>query len=262
VARRRLGFWRRFAVMLVKPVMTGMTRRTWRGMDHIPATGPVIIVANHMSHADPLALAHYIYDAGRWPAFLAKASVFDVPLIGPWLRAVEQTPVSRGTTDAAKALDAAVQAIRADKVVIIYPEGTTTKEPDLWPMTGKTGAARLWLATGAPVVPIVMWGPERLFDPRTKKLRLVPRTPVTVAAGPALDLSKWAGAIPSGEVLQEITEHIMLTLRDMLAEIRRGTPPPLWSSPTRRSASTSAPAAPDVTEADTRAADPAAESEN
>ena len=58
-------------------------------------TTPVIIVANHMSHADPLVLAHYVYDAGRWPVFLAKASVFKVPVIGPWLRAVDR---SRGVS--------------------------------------------------------------------------------------------------------------------------------------------------------------------
>ncbi len=237
--------------MLVKPVMIGMTRRTWRGMENIPADGPVIIIANHMSHADPLALAHFVYDAGRWPVFLAKASVFEVPVIGPWLRAVDQTPVARGTVDAAKALDAAVAAVKADKAVIIYPEGTTTKEPDLWPMRGKTGAARLWLATGATVVPVVMWGPERLFDPRTKRLRPVPRTPVTVVAGPPLDLSKWAGVTPTTAVLQEMTDYIMLTLRDMLTDIRGGTAPPLWSVMAR----------PTATEI-TSPLNPAAESEN
>ncbi|HEX6873869.1 MAG TPA: lysophospholipid acyltransferase family protein [Micromonosporaceae bacterium] len=233
MAGRRLGFWRRLAVVLVKPVMTVMTRRSWTGMSHLPATGPVIVVANHMSHADPLVLAHYLYDAGRWPAFLAKASVFEVPVVGWILRACDQTPVSRGTVDAVKALDAAVAAIKAGKAVVIYPEGTTTKEPDLWPMRGKTGAARLWLTTGAPVVPIAMWGPERLFDPRTKKARLRPRTPVTVVAGPPLDLSAWAGAAPTTATLNQITDHIMLTLRDMLAEIRGGTPPPIWAGPAR-----------------------------
>jgi 1-acyl-sn-glycerol-3-phosphate acyltransferase len=178
-------------------------------------------------------LAHYIYDAGRWPVFLAKSGLFRVPVLGGLLRAVDQTPVERGTVDAVKALDAAVNALKDGKCVLIYPEGTTTKEPDLWPMRGKTGAARLWLTTGAPVVPVVMWGPERLFDPRTKKLRAVPGTPVTVVAGPPLDLSRWAGATATASTLTEITDHIMLVLRDMLAALRGGTAPPLWQ-PGRR----------------------------
>lgn len=229
MVRRRLGFWQHLAALLVRPLMTVMTRRDWRGMEHIPATGPVIVVANHMSHADPFVLAHYIYGAGRWPRFLAKASVFRLPLVGSLLYAVQQIPVQRGTIDAVKALDAAVEAVRTAGAVLIYPEGTTTKEPDLWPMRGKTGAARLWLATGVPMVPVVMWGPERLFDPRKRRLRPVPRTPVTVIAGPPLDLSPWVGAAPTGVVLQEITEFIMLTLRDMLADIRGGPAPALWS---------------------------------
>ena len=236
MARRKLGFWRRFAVSVVKPPMIGLTRRTWRGMENIPPTGPVIIVANHMSHADPVVLAHYIYDAGRWPAFLAKASVFDVPVVGWLLHKVGQTPVSRGTVDAGRALDAALEAVRAGECVIIYPEGTTTKEPDLWPMRGKTGAARLWLATGAPVVPVVMWGPQQIFDPRTAKLRPRPRTPVTVEAGPVIDLSKWSGAQPTATTLAEITEHIMLTLREMLVTIRGGPAPELWPGPTKTTA--------------------------
>jgi 1-acyl-sn-glycerol-3-phosphate acyltransferase len=95
-------------------------------------------------------------------------------------------------------------------------------------MRGKTGAARLWLATGAPVVPVAMWGPERIFDPRTRKLRPKPQTPVTVVAGPPIDLSVWVGANANAAVLAEITERIMLVLRDMVADIRGGTPPPLW----------------------------------
>jgi 1-acyl-sn-glycerol-3-phosphate acyltransferase len=237
VARRKLGFWRRFAVSVVKPPMIAMTKRTWQGMENIPATGPVIVVANHMSHADPLVLAHYIYDSGRWPAYLAKASVFEVPEVGRILRWVGQIPVHRGSVDAAKALDAAIAEIKAGGMVIIYPEGTTSKEPELWPMRGKTGVARLWLATGVPVVPVVMWGPERIFDPRTKKLKLRPGTPVTVIAGPPIDLSRWAGAAPTTNTLYEITDHIMLNMRDTLAEIRGGQPPALWTpAADRRSA--------------------------
>jgi 1-acyl-sn-glycerol-3-phosphate acyltransferase len=229
VAERRLGFWRRFTVVTVKPFLTVLTKRDWSGMEHVPAEGGAILVANHMSHADPLVVAHYVYDAGRWPQFLAKSSLFQVPVLGWLLKRVRQIPVHRGTVDAVKALEDAVKAVKLGAGVIIYPEGTTTKEPDLWPMRGKTGVARLALLTGAPVIPIVMWGPQRIFDPRTKKLRPRPRTPVTVIAGPPLDLSKWEGAVATSATLHEMTDAIMLHLRDMLVEIRGGTPPPLWS---------------------------------
>jgi 1-acyl-sn-glycerol-3-phosphate acyltransferase len=236
VARRRLGFWQWFAVVVVKPLMIMLTRRTWLGTEYIPKSGPVIIVANHISHADPFALAHYVYDAGRWPRYLAKASIFRIPVLGRIVFGAKQIPVLRGTVDAARALDDAIAAIKDEHALLIYPEGTTSKEPDLWPMRGKTGAARLWLITGAPVVPIVMWGPQELFDPRTRKLH-PRRVPVTIQAGPPLDLSEWAGAAPTMATLQEITDFIMLSLRDMLAEIRGGTPPPLWARPARRSTS-------------------------
>ncbi|GAA3457495.1 lysophospholipid acyltransferase family protein [Dactylosporangium matsuzakiense] len=229
MVRRRLGFWRRFAVMTVKPMISVLTRRTWRGMEHIPAEGGVIIVVNHISHADPLAVAHYIYDAGRWPSFLAKSGLFEVPVLGYLLKEVHQIPVRRGTTDAVKALEAARAGVRAGEAVVIYPEGTTTREPDLWPMRGKTGAARLWLDTRAPMIPIVMWGPEEIYDPRSKKLKLFPRAKVTIVSGEPLDLSAWADAQPTAQVLNEITEHIMLHLRDMLVEIRGGSAPPLWA---------------------------------
>lgn len=230
MARRRLGFWRRFCVAVVKPTLTVWTRRTWSGMEHIPATGGAILVPNHISHADPLTCAHYVYDAGRWPRFLGKASVFRLPVIGSILHAVGQIPVERGSVDAARSLDTLVAVISAGHSVIIYPEGTTTREPDLWPMRGKTGAARLALATGAPVIPIVMWGPQRMFDPRTKRFSLRPRIPVTVTAGPPVDLSRWLGTEPTKTTLAEMTDAIMLRLSDLLATIRGGTPPPIWSS--------------------------------
>ncbi|MEW2386411.1 lysophospholipid acyltransferase family protein [Micromonospora sp. NPDC047707] len=234
MARRRLGFWQRFAVVLVKPVMTVWTRRTWRGMEHLGRSGGMIIVPNHISHADPLVSAHFIYDSGRWPQFLGKASVFRVPVIGWILHRCKQIPVERGTVDAVKSLDALVAAVREGGAVVIYPEGTTTREPHLWPMKGKTGAARLALATGAPVIPLAMWGPERIFDPRTNRLSPRPRIPVSVVAGPPVDLSPWTGATPTKAVLEEMTDAIMLRLRDLLAEIRDETPPPLWERPARR----------------------------
>jgi 1-acyl-sn-glycerol-3-phosphate acyltransferase len=237
VAQLKLGFWQRVAVMLVVPLMAVLTRKTWIGREHIPASGPVILVPNHVSHFDPLVVAHYIYGAKRWPRFLGKASVWKVPVIGYLLRKTRQIPVERGSTEAAKSVEALRAALAEGGAVVIYPEGTTTRHPDLWPMRGKTGAARLALTTGAPVVPIAAWGPQVIFDPRTNRLKLR-RTPVTVTAGPAIDLSHWAGATPSKPVLDDMTEAIMLGVRDLLAGIRDGEPPALYERPARR-ASTS-----------------------
>jgi 1-acyl-sn-glycerol-3-phosphate acyltransferase len=224
-------------VVLVKPILWVWTRRTWTGMEHVPADGGAIIVANHLSHADPVVIGHYLYDAGRWPSFLAKASVFRVPVVGYIISRCQQIPVERGSVDAARSLDSLVKAVKDGSSVIIYPEGTTSKEPDLWPMRGKTGAARLALITGAPVIPIVMDGPQAMFDPRTGKVGLRVRIPVRVAAGPAVDLSAWAGGAPTRPTLDAMTETIMLRLRGMLADMRGVTdPPPLWAPPRKSTA--------------------------
>jgi 1-acyl-sn-glycerol-3-phosphate acyltransferase len=229
VGKRGLGFWPRAVVGLVKPTLTVWTKRTWTGMDNLPAEGRgVIIASNHVSHFDPLTCGHFLYEAGRWPQFLAKASVFRVPVIGWLITKCRQIPVERGSVEAVRSLDALTSALRAGGTVVIYPEGTTTKEPGLWPMRGKTGVARLALATGAPVVPMAMWGPQRIFDPRTGKLSFKPRVPVSVAVGKPVDLSQWDGTPPSRATLDQITEVIMLQIRDLLAGLREEEPPPLY----------------------------------
>jgi len=229
VTRRRLGFWQWFAAGVVKPTLTVWTKRDWSGMEHIPHEGGVILAPNHLSEFDPLVVAHYVFDAGRWPQFLAKSALFNSRVLGPLLRSVKQIPVYRGTADAVKSVAAAVEAVQAGEAVIIYPEGTTPKAGDLWPQRGKTGIARLYLQTGAPVVPIVTWGPQKIFDPRMPRLRFRPRMPVTVVAGPPIDLSKWTDAPPTAANLYAITDEIMAVLRDMLADLR-GEPAPAQPS--------------------------------
>jgi 1-acyl-sn-glycerol-3-phosphate acyltransferase len=239
VARQRLGFWCRSAVTLVKPLLVAATKRDWTGMEHIPASGGAIIAVNHMSEFDPFVVAHYVYDAGRWPQFLAKDSLFRIPVLGGVIKAIRQIPVARGTIDASKALNAAVSAVGRGEVVIIYPEGTTPKKGDLWPERGKTGIARLWLQTGVPVIPVATWGAHQVFDPRERKLHLGLNTPVTVRAGKPIDLSKYGGLPPTSVNLYAITDEIMSVLRRMVGEIRGETPP----EPARR-ANGSANAAP------------------
>lgn len=234
----RRGFWQHLGAIAVKSPSIAVTRRDWFGASNIPAEGGVIVAANHLSEFDPLVVAHFILDAGRWPCFLAKSSLFEVPVLGPFLHRLQQIPVQRGTSHAASALASAAQALAAGHVVVIYPEGTTPKTGDLWPREGRTGLARLFLATGAPVIPVVTWGPQRVFDPRTRHWKLRPRTAVTGIAGTGLDLSAWRGAAASAEHLDAITRHVMEALRDLLASVRdpgftRGSVQPAGAQPWR-----------------------------
>lgn len=223
--QRGLSFWQRSAAMLVLPPLRVWTKRTWTGMENIPRTGGVIIVPNHVSHFDPLVVAHYLYSAGRWPRFLGKASLWRVPVVGAFLGKTLQIPVERGSVEAVKSLDSLVAALNEGGAVVIYPEGTTTKQPDLWPMRGKTGAARLALLTGAPVVPLAHWGAQTVFDPRTSRLKLRLRTPVQVTTGKPVDLSEWEGATPTRQVLDQMTEKIMQSISALVSELRHEQPP-------------------------------------
>ncbi|MGA8115788.1 MAG: lysophospholipid acyltransferase family protein [Actinocatenispora sp.] len=232
----RRGFWVRFGMGAIRSALTVFSRHTWRGVEHLPRTGGAILVANHISQVDPMVIAHFVYNAGLVPRFLAKAALLDAPLIGRAFRSAGQIPVYRESRDAVRALQDAEAAVRAGEIVVIYPEGTTTRDPDHWPMHGRTGVARLALATGAPVIPIAHWGAQRLEDPVAHKVRLRPRTPVTVVAGPPIDLSRWQrdGAEPGRQDLVEIVDVIMCRIRDMLAEIRGEQPPELYRWPPRR----------------------------
>ena len=160
MTRRRLGFWYRLAALLLRRPLLLTTKRDWSGTEHLPQQGGCVAVTNHVSHFDPLAIAHFLYDNGRLPRFLGKEAIFRVPVIGTILRGAGQIPVYRESADATKAYEAAVGAVRRGECVVIYPEATITRDPGLWPMTGKTGAARVALVTGAPVIPIAQWGPQ------------------------------------------------------------------------------------------------------
>jgi 1-acyl-sn-glycerol-3-phosphate acyltransferase len=222
--RGPLGFWFGLAVVVLRPLMMLLTRRDWRGTEHLPDGGAVVVV-NHVSHSDPLVFAHFIYDNGRLPRFLAKEVLFRVPLVGRVLRGAGQIPVFRESGNAAKAYSAAVDAVRGGELVAVYPEATLTRDPDGWPMVGKTGAARIALATGAPVVPVAQWGPQLLLPPYGKAPRLVPRAVMHVWAGPPVDLSDVAGRPVDAALLREVTERIMTAITELLEQIR-GEPAP------------------------------------
>lgn len=218
--RGSIGFWYRLAVVLIRPPLMVFTRREWRGAGHLPAEGGFVAVTNHVSHVDPLIFAHFLYDNGRLPRFLGKEALFRLFFVGRVLRGARQIPVYRESADASQAFSAAVAAVHAGECVGIYPEATLTRDPDLWPMVGKTGAARVALETGAPVVPIAQWGPQQLLPPYGKRPHLLPPKTMHVWAGPPVELADVRGRAVDADLLREVTERIMEAITMLLEEIR------------------------------------------
>jgi 1-acyl-sn-glycerol-3-phosphate acyltransferase len=103
---------------------------------------------------------------------------------------------------------------------VVYPEGTLTRDPDLWPMKGKSGAARIALATGCPVIPVGQWGAQQLLAPYSKKPHLVPRKHIIMKAGDPVPLADLVGKQHTAEVITEATDRIMTALTDVVADIR------------------------------------------
>ncbi|MFB7289591.1 1-acyl-sn-glycerol-3-phosphate acyltransferase [Actinacidiphila glaucinigra] len=227
MSRRRIGFWYRLAAVIAKPPLVVLFKRDWRGMEHIPGQGGFITAVNHNSYLDPLSYAHFQYNTGRVPRFLAKAPLFKPAFVGAILRGTGQIPVYRESTDAANAFRAAVDAINSGECVAFYPEGTLTRDPEMWPMVGKTGVARVALMTKAPVIPVAQWGANEVMPPYAteKKLRLFPRRTLRVVAGPPVDLSAFYGQEANAEVLRDATDTIMAAVSELLGELRGQTPP-------------------------------------
>lgn len=225
------------AVALVRPLVEGFTRPAWVDGDKLPASGGALVAANHISHVDPLTFAHFVYDNGRLPHYLAKAELFDLPVLGALARATGQIPVRRDTGESAQALSAAVEAVRAGQLVVVYPEGTITRQPDLWPMAGRTGAARIALSADAPVIPAAQWGAHRVLYPYTKRARLLPRQVVHAKAGDPVDLEDLRGVPLTPDLLREATERIMSAITGLLEDLR-GEPAPVdrypWTREPRR----------------------------
>lgn len=223
--RVKVGWaYRVAAFLLYRPILTS-TVRDYRGAGHLPATGGVVIAANHLSWFDPLAVALLCWEAGRPARFLAKDGVFKVPGLGPFLRSAGQIPVVRGSADAVKSFHAAVEAARAGEVVVVFPEATITRDPELWPMQAKTGAVRIAATAGVPLLPVALWGSQWILPYGTYLPRLPARRTLSLRMGPPVDLNGINPTVPTMDELLATTTRVMDTITTMLADIR-GEPRP------------------------------------
>jgi 1-acyl-sn-glycerol-3-phosphate acyltransferase len=161
VASGELNGWWRFGLAAITPIVHALFRVRVVGIEHVPAKGPAIVAFNHVSALDGPALAVELSRRTRRASqFLVAAEFFTKPFFGWVLRTFVQIPIRRGEGDA-HALDQALQTLREGSLLTIAPEGAVNAEPDGDLQRIRSGFARLALPTGAPIVPVGLWGTQR-----------------------------------------------------------------------------------------------------
>lgn len=210
----------RFIAFIVRNLMFALCKYEWKGGENFPAKGGFIAAANHVTELDALTLAHYLFDMGREPRILAKRGLFTSPLTGWVLRGTKMIPVDRESAKATESLKDAANQLGDGACVAILPEGTLTRDPDYWPMEGKTGVARIALTTRLPVLPVAQWGVTEIM-PRYGMLRWPwPRKKVTIQTGPPVDLSDLYDRPQDTATLREATSRIMDAITAELEQVR------------------------------------------
>lgn len=223
--REKTLLWHSIAALCL-PILTLMARFPVIDGEKLPKTGAFILAPNHYSEIDPVIMGRFMWKLGRVPRFLAKASVFRIPVIGAILRWSGQIPVEReGRGRSDSPLKAAQQLVDRELAVIIYPEGSLTRDPDLWPMRGKSGAVRMALTAGVPIIPAAHWGTQQIMARYSKKISFFPRKTIYCKIGDPVDLSDLAGRPLDQATLAEGTERLMAAIAALLGDLRGETPP-------------------------------------
>ena len=223
-------FWPLAAI--IAPLISLLFKLEIEGAENLPREGAYVLAPNHYSESDPLAVALAVWKAGRAPRFMAKESLIRVPVLGWILRITGMVPVARSSSAASarRTLETSETLVDLGRGVIVYPEGTLTRDPAMWPMRGKTGAVRLALADGIPVITMAQWGCQAVL-PRYGKLKLWPlRRPVRVIIGKPVDLSRFRGTTGQPASLAAATDVVMADISQLLARIRgEAAPAERWN---------------------------------
>lgn len=215
--------------IVLAPLLRLMFNIKTIGKENLPQGG-YILVGNHLSYLDPFSFAYSVYiHMKRVPHYLAKESIFRIPIIGKLLPKVGQIPVYRGGKSNEDSLRAAKEYLKAGQVVVVFPEGTLTRDPDQWPMRGKAGAIRLAVELGLPIVPCGQWGVEKVLGNYSKKFRPNPFHTVRVKIGKPMFFKELQGKSLSAKELADATDKVMREISKIVGELRGKTPPSeLW----------------------------------
>lgn len=211
---------------IVLPILGLMARFRVEDPQKLPKQGAVVLAPNHYSEIDPVVIGAVTWKLGRVPRFLTKGSLFRVPVVGWFLRRSGQIPVERAGTSRSNApLKAAERVAEQGHVVIVYPEGSLTRDPELWPMRGKSGAARMALQHNIPVIPVAHWGTQQVMARYSKKIHFFPPKTIRVKFGDPVDLSAFRDRPLDGATLTEATAVIMAAITRLLEDLRGETAP-------------------------------------
>jgi 1-acyl-sn-glycerol-3-phosphate acyltransferase len=215
-------FWFRSVEFSALPLMKSWFNWRFEGLEHVPREGPVLVAANHISYFDPLAHGYFLVKVHRKPRYLAKSELYDHWLLKRVLVGAHQIKVVRGSGDRSP-LENAKKALQAGECVVLYPEATVTTNPDYSPMKGKHGIARLALETAVPVVPLVVWGSQHVWQ-RDGKRSLKFGRPIWVKAGPPMDFSEYSEPGPDEGAIQAVTDKVMDQLTGLVGDLRSRYP--------------------------------------
>lgn len=216
----------RFLAAVLIPTFNAMMRFVIIDGDKVPKTGAFVLSPNHITNIDPVIIGQTLWKLGRAPRFLAKASLFRIPFVGWLLTRSGQVPVDRrGFVRGANPLAAGKSIAASGLALIVYPEGSITRDPDLWPMRGKFGAVRTALEVGVPLIPVAHWGDQEVLPAYRGGFHPFPRHTVTVKFGDPVDLSRFRGHRVDSAALAEATGILMAAIASLVGELRGETPP-------------------------------------
>jgi 1-acyl-sn-glycerol-3-phosphate acyltransferase len=202
-------------IRLAKALQMGMGWKvTVRGAENLPATGPVVLAINHSGYLDFVFAAWAcVFERKRWVRFLAKKEIFGHKIAGPLMRGMRHIPVDR-RKDPAKALDLAIDALRRGEVIGTFPEATINRS--FVPRKGKTGTVRMAQASGAPVIPLAVWGAHRILT-KGRPRNFQRRVAISVIIGPPL-------LFDASEDARAGTERLMQAIRRLVDEAQHSYP--------------------------------------
>jgi 1-acyl-sn-glycerol-3-phosphate acyltransferase len=223
--RSKPGIFWIFAT-IAAPIVGIMVRYHFHDREKMPKDGAIVIAPNHFTNIDPIVVGVGMWHLGRNPRFMAKASILRIPVLGWLLRQSGQIPVERGgSTKSAQSLRAAKELVSRGRAIIVYPEGSLTRDPHMWPMRGKSGAVRLALEQGIPIIPVAHWGTQAVMARYSKKINFFPRHDVHIKVGDAVDLSEFMNRPRDASTLAAATTKVMDAITALLEDLRNEKAP-------------------------------------